>query len=191
MVQAILEGRKTQTRRVVKHELDNRGVRSTNNFFEDWHGKEVKCELGQVGDVLWVKETWAKRATPDNEWNTKWVYCYKADNDRLDENKRWQPSVLMPKEACRIFLKITHIWVQRLQEISEDDELTAEFTQRIADYGHTRNKLYINPDTLSSDIDLNWSFESLWTSINGQDSWEANPWVWVIEFERIAKPNEE
>jgi hypothetical protein len=168
MVQAILEGRKTQTRRVVKHELDNRGVRSTNNIFEDWHGKEVKCPCGQVGDVLWVREAYAPHYFDD------FSHGYKANwNDTAAEyvnQPKWKPSIHMPKEACRIFLKITDIRVERLQDISNSD-IRAEGA---AEFGCTSHRL---------------NFQSLWQSINGQQSWEANPWVWVIEFDRIAYRN--
>lgn len=177
MVRAILEGRKTQTRRVVKHPLDDRGVRTTYRVFEDWHGKEVKCPYGQVGDVLWVRETWQLFSPYGPE---DYYFGYKATPGEIGEEASekynylrpdvWKPSIHMPKEACRIWLKIINIRVERLQNINNMD-IRAEGA---AEFGCTAHRL---------------NFQSLWQSINGQDSWKSNPWVWVIEFERIPNPN--
>lgn len=207
MVQAILEGRKTQTRRAIKpqpihdisqYHLNNAGnlwvSRSAKNADGGYYLWSAKCPYGQVGDVLWVRETW-QLFTPYGPED--YYFGYKASPGEIGNEASskydyaspdvWKPSIHMPYEAARIFLRITDIRVERLQDISEDDAI-AEGVERVADYGTTGYKLYTEPDAAYSDIDAKWSFESLWQSINGADSWDANPWVWVVTFERIPKP---
>ena len=189
MINAILEGRKTQTRRAVKFNnylpslTHKHHSKMTVRGFEVYDGnKELDGNLifrhGNVDDILWVRETFTF-------WNDQ--PCYKADN--LSENKllKWKPSIFMPKEASRIFLKVTNVRVERLNDISESDAI-AEGVEKIADYGATGYKLYTEPEASYSDIDAVYSFESLWESINGKESLDANPFVWVIEFEKIDKP---
>jgi hypothetical protein len=168
MVQAIIDGRKTQTRRVVK---DKAG--------------DVKCPYGKEGDVLWVRETWAELPNPDCFGK----YLYKSMGDTAE---KWKPSIFMPKEACRIFLRVKSVRVERLQDISEDDAKEEGVESWINERLASKPVLYKNYEGDSAA----WycskavtSFETLWQSINGVDSWEANPYVWVIEFERIEKPN--
>jgi hypothetical protein len=175
MVQAILDGRKTQTRRVVKGNPDMIGyARITsvpNGVFEDMAGKPIKCPYGQPGDVLWVRETWAHtkqlNINPEDE---NYDYVHKAGSEDWEsfEGWRWKPSIHMPREAARLFLRIKSVRVERLQEISNDD-IRAEGA---AEFGCTTHR-------------LNW--QTLWQSINGPESWDANPWVWVVEFERITR----
>lgn len=192
MVQAILEGRKTMTRRVIKPQpkegytprlfkgndqllhLESRKSRTELEYIE-WN-------VIQKGTILWVRETYSP-GNIENGSNTGWQY--KADNK--GQNILWKASLFMPKEAARIFLKVTNIRVERLHDISEEDAI-AEGVEKIADYGNTGYKLYTEPDAAYSDIDALDSFESLWTAIKGEDSWKENPYVWVIEFERVAKP---
>lgn len=198
MVQAILAGRKMQTRREVHPDI---AVSISNNPDRILY----RCPFGQTGDVLWVRETFAKcigrdEITPSEmenayELSPDRFIVYKADSKEETHpdhpewgNKRWKPSIHMPKDAARIWLRITDVRVERLHDISEADAI-AEGVERIADYGTTGYKLYTEPDAAYSDIDAKWSFESLWHSINGADNWNANPWVWVLEFERIEKPN--
>ncbi|MDO8997221.1 MAG: hypothetical protein Q7U77_11390 [Sediminibacterium sp.] len=173
MVQAIIEGRKSMTRRVVKPQPSETGV----SAFNDGEHPQMKCPYGQVGDILWVRESFISGYECDEgSFNTDEdgeyipVLKYKADRESFDwydgnsdfpcEKIPWKPSIHMPKSACRIFLKITNVRVERLQDISEEDAIA----EGIA------------------------SFKSLWQSINGEKSWDDNPWVWVIEFERIEKP---
>lgn len=169
MVQAILAGRKTQTRRILKQQ----DIRI--HSIEGWPASstgEVKCPYGQVGDVLWVRET----------WDFGYPYAYKADG-ALPITK-WRPSIHMPKAACRLFLRITNVRVERLQDISEEDAI-AEGVSRYPKspiYGY-KNYLHEDMYCLTA-VD---SFRTLWHSINGEQSWNDNPWVWVVEFERIEK----
>lgn len=183
MVQAILAGRKTQTRRVVKPQPDEDGLAKfiPSQRWEDTGGKAYTCPYGKVGDVLWVRETW-KEAPEQATWKK---YSYKADyNSHLAQLGKWKPSIFMPKDASRIWLKITNVSVERLQDITNKDAMS-EGIESIDHGVHWRN--YV-PSEISCFIHPMHSFESLWTSINGEDSWNANPWVWVIEFERIEKP---
>jgi len=186
MVQAILAGRKTQTRRIIKPQPieDNgfwkHGRCSSNVPFEEWGEGPFGYDkqYAEVGDVLWVRETFME---------TDGEYFYKANYDADDQKYiTWKPSIFMPKAAARIFLKITNIRVERLNDISEDDAEKegveeihpAPFIFRWKDY-------VISSNQLKCPI---ISFYTLWCSINGAKSWNANPFVWVIEFERIEKP---
>lgn len=203
MVQAILEGRKTQTRRIIKPQTDENGVGFMKNPPLDWEstyketwcpwkwdtveGERVSkfCPYGDIGDILWVRETWQKIITPFG----KDAFVYKADDDfykdTIEDWPGWSPSIFMPKEACRLFLKITSIRVERLQGISEQDAIAEgvrKYENRII---QTKYKDYVNARPTSSAVE---SFETLWQSVYGRESWDANPWVWVIEFERIEKP---
>ena len=183
MVQAILQGRKTQTRRVVKmpdsaynpyYSLDNK------EFFyykDGWGGNKLKCPYGQVGDVLWVRETWAYTMVQDE---TKLGYVYKAD-EYIENEVKWKPSIHMPKEACRLKLRITNIRVERLQDISPKDVVKEGIE---GSDGHWKNYLNGGEELYRTD-----SFRTLWQSINGEQSWDDNLWVWVIEFERLNTPN--
>lgn len=199
MVQAILNCSKTQTRRVVKskHESGLFAV-GKNKFGQitevtslDWDEKSVDTtnDIGykyQVGDILWVRETF--RESPKNAtWKR---YSYKADyNCYLAELGKWKPNIHMPKAACRIFLKITNVRVERLQDISEDDAIkegVEVIGGKIDDSPVFRNYLQLGIKN-GYGFPRN-SFSSLWKSINGEQSWKDNPWVWVIEFESIEKP---
>jgi hypothetical protein len=186
MVKAILEGRKTQTRRVINPQPDSRGLRSSNVPFEDWHGREVKCPYGNVGDVLWVRESWNGVRAFDGSFSH---YRYKADGDPLHNGMRWKPSIHMPKDAARIWLKITDIRVQRLHDITPMDaaEEGIEIYPANSVVQHWKDYMNIHKGMTTAV----GSFVSLWCSINGTESWDSNPWVWVITFDKIDKPNGE
>lgn len=174
MVQAILEGRKTQTRRIVKPHrkalienmwLDKEDGDAVIVYNDNYHIGE-KGYIKQpysVGDILWVRETWQKI---DKE------YFYKANNDPEDWGVSWKPSIHMPREAARIFLRVTNVRVERLQDITDKDVLK-EGTNVIVS-GYDRN-------------DYEFCFMNLWDSTCTKEEyrWSYNPWVWVIEFERI------
>ena len=189
MVQAILEGRKTQTRRIFKGTTEHREPYNP-AYLERWRsndGWKQICPYGQVGDRLWVRETFKHFA---NKWDgTNWQSCitYKAGNltvyDSWDYepprekwwNKstildHWQPSIFMPRWASRITLEITDIRVERLQEITEEDAVAEG----------------IMPEQHPFDAPPAMRYATLWDSINGKKhSWESNSWVWVIEFKKI------
>ena len=203
MVQAILEGRKTQTRRVVKvpikpmeevmcttetnpNDPEFSGFYLVKNSFtihtKSKYAQEL-CHLGQVNDVLWVRETWQNSA--NNVY-----YHYKADF--TEPGKGWKPSIFMPKDAARIWLKITAIRVERLNQILDEDAIKEgieEVESKLIPHYRNYGKQLIAEDYNFFCSAVN-SFRSLWESINGDGSWKQNPWVWVIEFERIEKPSE-
>jgi hypothetical protein len=201
MVQAILADRKKVTRRM-------KGLESKNEHPDNWHRtgdpqkythkntKELPkdfsplkieygfktldwkdgddlayavCPYGMPGDLLWVRETF----THFGEF-----IIYKADKN--DISVRWSPSIHMPKEAARIWLKITKIKAERLKDISEKEAIKEGIDCGIRTYHDYLDQ----KNCWSNPID---SFRTLWQSINGLDSWDQNPWVWAISFEVVSK----
>ena len=141
------------------------------------------CPYGQVGDTLWVRETWAKIITPEG----KDAFVYRADDeyykDTISDWKGWKPSIFMPKEACRLVLKITNVRAERLNDISDTDAIS-EGIAISSRFGNEVNQWidYIDGNGTPSPV---YSFQTLWQSINGEKSWNENPFVWVIEFRKI------
>lgn len=186
MVEAILRGDKTQTRRVVKGEhLDWLNYGFTPELVAD----PENCFAGtrKVGDILWVREsfkwegdTFWKDAMPVGQ------FYYKAD-DPEGLILGYKPGRFMPKIAARIFLRVTAVRIERLNDISSGDAI-AEGVKFVWDdqLGRYIYRNYLKPSTTWNDPVT--SFYSLWESVNGKGSWSANPWIWVIEFERIEKP---
>jgi len=183
MVQAILDGRKTQTRRIFKYQNASFSGLMCNYLDEVDNEYYTKClydicKYGKVGDILWVRETWCRH---------KSNYLYKAHGIDVDEF-RWKPSIHMPKEACRLRLKIKSIRVERLMDISEQDAIAEGVKQRFGGFINYANPSKIFTETypfLSRKYSsAQMSYLSLWEKINGENSFEENPWVWVIEFER-------
>ena len=191
MVCAILEGRKTVTRRVVKPQPPATAhvskVRSDYGW-SFWEGNPEKHYMKppfQAGDILWVRETWNCLPIPEPLRGTSKTYWYKADGAEPED--KWRPSIHMPREAARIFLRVTGVQVERLQDITEK-EAGAEGPRKAFEY-NTQDGPVI---TLDEDGYFYFGFKALWNStIKAKDlshyGWEANPWVWVIEFERISK----
>ena len=201
MVQAILAGRKTQTRRIVKPQP---------NYFpytdsKEGHEKTLKNYIDEglkngaikgkyhIGDILWVRETFCDVSHNLENEN---CFLYKADFlGTTSELVKWKPSLFMPKEAARIFLKVTNIRCERLQDISEEDAITEGIavSSKVGSDGHYYYKDY---NDTTDWPEVGWmhastSFETLWQSINAKKHpWESNPWVWVYEFERIEKPSD-
>jgi len=163
MVRAILDGRKTQTRRVVKPQPNA----------DNWTGK---CRYGQRGDRLWVRETWQSLVIHDglspSDIPVGADIQYPATYDGWVSKRR--PSIHMPRWASRITLEITGIRVERLQDISENDAVAegVEFWTPTVDV-----------DPVPSPRP---AYRLLWESINGAGSWGLNPWVFVIEFKRVT-----
>ena len=173
MVSAILANRKTQTRRIVKGiALDWLAPDMFTPKFVASEDNKV-CPYGYENDILWVRETWALYNLGGQK------YIYKADNVEY-ANPKWKPSIHMPKEACRIRLKIKSVRVERLSDISEQDAI-AEGIELIG----SRWKQYLKTRLDKTVESPKYSYITLWESINGAMSWEKNPWVWVIEFEGI------
>lgn len=185
MVQAILEGRKAVTRRLIKNIPSNLqegdiGIIRKSDGKITCYGTENL--LYQVEDILYVRETWQLLPSGFDEMPSECWYIYKATDELSDECTRWLPSLHMPKEAARIFLKVTDVRVERLQDITE----TQVRKEGFRDYLAADDTFY----------PCGYYFRQAWDStINKQDldkyGWEGNPWVWVIEFERCEKPEEE
>lgn len=198
MVQAILEGRKTVTRRKIDRDITNfcdvdvdGKLLHYQNCYGDFINPVNLCRY-KAGDILYVRETWGNWSYDNQESNAVY-YQYRADYpsgaktymyDEAHECDlpKWHPSIHMPKEAARIFLKVTDVRVERLQYITYSEtekegikgyDIEDSLEKQIDDYVRACNK-----------------FVDIWDStIKKQDfdkySWEANPWVWVIEFERV------
>lgn len=189
MVQAILAGNKTQTRRVVKPQpnvieaiYDGTSDLSSNeihHFLEHTNGGKPiekyynvgKCPYGKVGDRLWVRETYCLGVKDNGED----VTIYKASvDDKFNEFRGlWRPSIFMPRKYSRILLEITGVRVERLHDISKQDALAEGITKTNLGFSHCENSYYASAKE---------AYESLWKSINGVQSWLDNPWVWVITF---------
>ena len=203
MVRAILDGRKTVTRRIVKaRDLEwmdvHQGLREPDNA--------ERCPYGQPGDRLWVRESWSPDPPDVDGWGyTAWAGCREGQiagvperfrhprfcnyaADWLHGPIRWTPSIHMPRWASRITLEVTGVLVERLQDISEKDA-QAEGIERTEDFfGCPCWRVYGEPD--GADVvapdDPIGSYRSLWELINGPGSWEQNPFVWVINFRRVG-----
>lgn len=182
----------------------NTGAAPGNAPMEDFG---VECPYGKPGDRLWVRESHAFSVIdPEgNDWREdpdNWDVVYRADNNKEGLNWRnadgevipapWRPSIHMPRWASRILLEITDVRVERLQDINEADAKAEGVTPNCSMLDHSAcgdhgNEFihYMNGADDFPAFSAVESFESLWQSINGPDSWEANPWVWVVEFKRV------
>lgn len=205
MVWAILKGCKTVTRRLVKPQPWCDSPKDCGCTLWD-HGKvDAACPIHCVsvpdvpyhpGDILWVRETWCRWYLPHGEWQ----YRYKATDpngnmtptgpeyDDEWEVRPWRPSIHMPKEAARLFLRVTEVRVERLQDITTEQALSegAWTTENACPFSVRQAE---HPNAKSKAIS---AFAHLWDgTIKPADlplyGWETNPWVWVIEFERISK----
>jgi hypothetical protein len=207
MVNAILDKRKVMTRRL-------KGLEEVNKNPESWiarqtyewqskHDKSVyaimfdgertiilKCPYGNIGDLLYVRETWVNLGYNNcdfDEYQENYVVFKASENGReWEENMegwRWKPGIHLPKKDSRIWLEITGIKVERLQDIPEADAME-EGVERIAMpecsgfWNYIKNSVGFSSAT--------GSFQSLWEKINGPESWAANPWVWAITFKVIS-----
>lgn len=203
MVQAILEGRKTQTRRVVKsqpmdctcEDCEKRDeiyfnarsgyirCRNCNSAIYNGNGKFCFAPYN-IGDILYVRETWERLdcsccegdgvtgscfSCPDTN---EGCYVYRASH-YITGDARWHPSIHMPKEAARIFLKVTDVRVERLQDITEEQAKQEGVLSTLGIAARTGFKTV-------------WS-STIKTADRDKYSWDANPWVWVIEFERVTE----
>jgi hypothetical protein len=224
MVQAILEGRKTKTRRICRDNGEDvegfRFVKDNPTFPEFWKGKKAepytgwvvkyknlelwlprKCPFGKPGDIIWVREKWRKYCPVDANGYTNYdtqIIEFAADNppliDEIDADGfrvfkkdgsekfiSWRPSIYMPKSAARIWLQVEDIRVERVQDITEEDAEAEGVEQNRDESWHD----YLEPKRLCQD-DASASFQSLWQYINGEESWQTNPFVWVISFKVLS-----
>lgn len=196
MVKAILEDRKTQTRRLVKPKHRSAAgfnvcfskatgeITGVYDFDEDERMYDDPTQAPfQPGDVLWVREAWTEMP---------YGFAYRADGeepDGWDGNDRWYPSIHMPKEAARLFLRVTGVRCERLQNITPHDALR----EGVKDpYDYQPSSWYDRHNGLLNSAEVA-AFAGLWdTTVKSSElekyGWDANPWVWVIEFERTEKP---
>lgn len=196
MVNAIIEGRKTQTRRVMKKQPDCKGVLDylppNGNLYYFWphdHGDKLYYCKCPYATFLWVRETWDFRPwwSDGGEKMRKVRVSYAADgyqqtlecppdwNPMLYSEQRWRPSIHMPRWASRITLKVVNVRAERVQDISREDILAEGINAHFA----PRRK-----DPLPTPRS---AFAQLWDTINKNRGygWDVNPWVWVLEFERV------
>ncbi|MFM0324814.1 hypothetical protein [Caballeronia glebae] len=181
MVRALLDGRKTQTRRVVKPQPDGVLPGTNTPFWKDRGGREAICPYGKRGDRLWVRETWAQPAALDpgpTVYRADYPACVPTGFENVPsiDEITWKPSIHMPRAMSRITLEVTSVRIQRLQDISESD-VEAEGTFAGA-------WEYDNGEGTESARE---SFQCLWDSLNASRGfgWDFNPWVWVVAFCRI------
>lgn len=204
MVQAILAGNKTMTRRVVKlqplhfesavpmpcpvMEFGKHVKELAERNLTDIHTSGAAkgyilpvCPYGQVGDRLWVQESWMRTSPHNAIW---YKASFPNDFDFKARGLRVRPSIHMPRAACRLVLEITGIRVERLHDISEADAIAEGVKWNLGPiqngYGVDGSTTHINPTTC---------FQDLWQSIKGRDSWAANLWVWVVEFKVVEGGN--
>lgn len=198
MVRAILEGRKTVTRRICKPQPSAHAhtTSAEGNPMSAWWetGKDINhCPYGQPGERLWVRETWARVGTTDPGYLTyraTYPRCLPAGLENVpadirDAGERWRPSIHMPRTACRILLEITAVHVERLQDITEEQAVAEGVDRpeniRDVDVSDGAERELFNAMNQPRD-----RFKRLWADINGAESWNANPWVWVVEFKRVT-----
>lgn len=214
MVRALLDGRKTQTRRPVKFPLidKNMGCELAGNELagELAAGNYWNSPFGKPGDRIWVRETWGvvsheldedgriqpwnpdRAATAIHEmpfgngyYSGHVIYAADGeftwgDDDGYEDGRScWKPSIHMPRAACRILLEVTGVRVERLNSISQEDA-QAEGTE-LTGWRPT----YSDPDSGGEVWTPYDNFAQLWESIYGEESWKANPWVWVIKFKVV------
>ncbi|HHB8004645.1 morphogenetic protein [Klebsiella pneumoniae] len=195
MVRAILDGRKTQTRRIMKVQPESNQLglllitdstkhsdigkyhwAESNATGNHVRSKLFSCPFGAVGDRIWVRETWARYNIDQNSHDI----AYRATTpEDWPEEGRWRPSIHMPRWASRILLEITDVRVERLNAISQENA-QAEGME-LTGWRPT----YSDPDSGGEVMTPYDNFAELWSSIYGDESWKANPWVWVIEFKRV------
>ncbi|ONH50932.1 hypothetical protein SAMN04490182_2025 [Pseudomonas cedrina] len=188
MVRAILEGRKTVTRRPVKFPFIDRAVGcelSGNEIGPD----EIRnnCPYGVPGQRLWVRETWARVGNSDPGYLTfgaTYPACLPPELENIPAASeiRWKPSIHMFRRDSRILLEITAVRVERLQDITED-QAKAEGVRLYTDHAELGDWWHVEGINTYS-ADPRKSFELLWSSVGGD--WVANPWVWVVEFKKIG-----
>lgn len=189
MVRALIEGTKTQTRRVVADRHLAQIDLSRTPCRANW---SKPMPYGQPGDRLWVRETWMPDPPCDGTWGyTAWAgsrigqisavperfrkpeFCnYRATWPHKEDGMRWTPGIHMPRWASRITLEVTGVRVERLQDISTSDAEAEGWPGPDAE------------NSISSTYPIAW-YSKLWEEINGPGSWTANPWVWCVAFRRL------
>lgn len=212
MINALLDGRKTQTRRVVKNEMAYSCL--TGDCPHDLQTEcdkamQATCPYGQPGDLLWCRETWATNKVirhPQREKNLLFKADYR-DNSGQSQNTlsvamlinagldsgsggKWKPSIFMPRIASRLTLETTGVRVERLQDISEEDARAEGVKIPVcrAENGDIRWLRRMCGPYIPKDSSFREHYALLWSEINGEVSWNANPWVWALTF-RVHRQN--
>lgn len=210
MVRAILDGSKTQTRRALRIQPLDVLLMKEDKAGVEWvglmqrepepKGTVFRCKFGKPGDRLWVRETWqgpllgtagdykAFNAGGQKAIQKPECCVYRATDtlNAVDDDGRelgWRPSIHMPRWASRILLEITGVRVERLQDISEEDAAAEgiHYDRTIPFNG----PWFIEPSDPQGYLLASSCYQALWEQINGPGSWNANPWVWVVEFKRV------
>jgi hypothetical protein len=216
MVQAIMSGRKTQTRRIIKPQpiIDHDsgfvfdGKHKKQYCMHNWHDEFIDdFSRWMPGDIIWVRESfqfWDKLSGGGYAYKADFTQRYGAwerdtpkkfhDVERIE---KWNPSIHMPKEAARVWLEITKITIEPLHDINEKDAKAEGFACISKDGGRTYKYGIPDNDGLPGVDNVGWpwqdwntdpakAFRTLWYKINGKESWNENPWVWVIEFKVLS-----
>ena len=216
MVRALLVGTKTQTRRIIKAQPaefvqvtpdrhpttrtapyidaycgEKKTAQNPRGMSREWHwwtadnrlGEHLaRCPYGIPGDRLWLRES----CCPN--YGGPMIPAYRADwstrSGEFASEPRWTPSIHMPRRASRITLEITNVRVERLQEISESDAVAEGLKSMPPCFGHGWQSLPPSGDGWCAPT---LAYRELWESINGPNSWDLNPYVWVIEFKKLPK----
>lgn len=204
MVKELIQNRKSQTRRT-------KGLEFINNSLSDWeylgingirhlmrneYGaiNAIVCPFGQPGDIHWVRESFTIigsspiRGEDGEIIEDRFDYCYRGQKQpHIEKLYKFKPSIHMPKSACRLFLQVKLIKVERLQDISEQDAICEGAKKGIFRYGpnHLKNQFQLELNNHGFHFD---GFKFIWLQKYGFESWQLNPWVWVITFERVEKP---
>jgi hypothetical protein len=205
MVNAIIAGRKTQTRRIINPQPTDSWMNNAKSicpslnmyrsngeqmfWISDGNTRETKNRYGQPGDLLWVRETYCRMFTVDANDNEEFLYKAIVGHEEILKTMgwKWKPSIFMLKAAARIWLQIKEIHVKRLQDISEEDSIA----EGVVEYEDGTFKNYFKVKGLRAEDGVECllakgSYQSLWHNINGKNSWDSNPWVWVITFKVIS-----
>ncbi len=206
MVRALLSGAKTQTRRVVKPQpwascCIEEGMEGEPPFvysalYGDGPGHDVhetrtpcRCPYGEPGDRLWVRESFSgarayeTRGYPLREWGNK-IFYWADGQPRSGDWTRPRPSIHMPRSLSRITLEITGVRVEKLQAISEADAMDEGCRPALM----SMTGVYCGADVMAASArEYRDAYRLLWEQINGPGSWDANPWVWVLEFRTLER----
>jgi hypothetical protein len=205
MIRALLGGSKTQTRRVVKdlplweiteicHDAGGTGKWMPNGPSPSGKGMAAghwrHCPYGQLGDRLWVREAFcmAKPLMGTGLWPVYRATCHELD----EKHAKWKPSIHMPRSACRILLEIVSVRVERLQDIGEQDAFAEGVPEDGPPCPRCGSSGWVMEGGDPVECNANGcgdgavdEYRRLWESLNGAGSWDANPWVWVVEFRRV------
>lgn len=183
MVRAILKGMKTQTRRIAKLNASGRVQLRGKQWHVDDPDAVRACPHGQPGDSLWVREAWAQPASLDpgpTFYRADYPECVPPQFENVPEvgDIRWRSPIHMFRRDSRITLAITSVRLERLHDISEFDAIAEGMPSRYALVPQAATDLWHPPFAISC-------YRDLWESLHGLHTWEANPWVWVIDFRRV------